>query len=217
MEKSEAVQNPEKNNSESTTRNDGKNQSDDANLDSKSKNNQHIYSQVQSTENHDKMNHVQNKSDLVNPIELGVISKKDEQERPNKILKAVEIVKELSKYILKQEKGSLTFDLKPEHLGQLKITLDTVDKVLKARIEVDNEHAKLMLEKNLDKLHQELNDNGVKLNSLNISLGNYKKQKEERIGRTKNQSQTKDLGQVGESEEENNKKSFGYNTYEYIA
>ena len=44
-----------------------------------------------------------------------------------------------------------------------------------------------------------------------------KKQKEEKELKNKFQSTNKNLGQVGETEEENRKKSFGYNTYEYIA
>ena len=139
------------------------------------------------------------------------------QEKSNKVIKSAEIIRELSKYILKQEKGSLTFNIKPEHLGQIKIMLDTIDNVIKARIEVDNEQAKQLLEKNLEKLYQELSENGLKLNSLNISLGNQRKQKGEKVTKSKNQSENKSLGQVGESEEEKQKKSLGYNTYEYIA
>ena len=126
-------------------------------------------------------------------------------------------MKELTKFISKKEKGSLTFSIRPEHLGQLKITLDSLDNALKARIEVENEQAKQLLEKNVDKLQQELLDNGVKLNSLNISLSNSKRQKDQKDLKNKPNNNSKDLGQVGESEEELQKKSFGYNTYEYIA
>jgi flagellar hook-length control protein FliK len=145
------------------------------------------------------------------------ISNTTDQEKPNRIVRSVELVRELSKFISKQENGTLSINIKPEHLGLLKITLDNIDNVVKARIEVENEQAKQLLERNLEKLHQELSENGVKLNSLNISLGNQKKQKGEKLTKSKNQSSNESLGQVGESEEENQKKSLGYNTYEYIA
>lgn len=115
------------------------------------------------------------------------------------------------------KKGSLSFDIRPEHLGKMKITLDTVDKVLKVNIEVENEHAKQLVEKNIDKLHQQLSNNGLQLNSLNISLSYSKQQRDGKKINNKTQNESENLGQVGETEEENNKKQLGYNTYEYIA
>ncbi len=141
-----------------------------------------------------------------------------ESEPKSKKLKSVEVLKEVTKFISKQEKGTLSFDIKPEQLGKMKITLDTADHVLRAKIEVDSEQARQLIERNLDKLHQELADNGIELNSLNISLSNPKQQKEDREKmNNNNNSQTENLGQVGETEEEEQKKTLGYNTYEYIA
>ena len=102
-------------------------------------------------------------------------------------------------------------------LGKMKITLDTVDHVIRAKIEVDSEQAKQLIERNLDKLHQELADNGIELNSLNISLSYSKQQKEEKET-MKNNTENQNLDHVGETQEEKEqKKSLGYNTYEYIA
>jgi len=134
-----------------------------------------------------------------------------------RLVKSVELVKEVSKFIARQEKGSLSIDITPEHLGKMKITLDTVDNTLKARIEVDNEQSRQLIEKNLDKLEQELSENGVELNSLNISLGYSKDQQEEKEINNKTQEHSDDPGQVGEVEEEEKRKTLGYNTYEYIA
>ncbi|MCW8848519.1 MAG: flagellar hook-length control protein FliK [Melioribacteraceae bacterium] len=140
-----------------------------------------------------------------------------QSESKHKVVTSIEVLKEVTKFISKQEKGSLSFDIKPEQLGKMKITLDTADHVIRAKIEVDSEQAKQLIERNLDKLHQELTENGIELNSLNISLSYSKEQKEEReTMNNSNNNQTENLGQVGESEEEQ-KKSLGYNTYEYIA
>ncbi len=151
---------------------------------------------------------------------LGPLSDKSneiESQSNQKMIKSVEVIKEITRFISKQEKGSLSFDINPEKLGKMKITLDTTDHVIRARIEVDNEQAKQLIERNLDKLHQELSENGLELNSLNISLGYSKQQKEEKEVIDKSQKESQNLGQMGETEEETQKKTLGYNTYEYIA
>jgi flagellar hook-length control protein FliK len=130
----------------------------------------------------------------------------------------VEVIKEISRFISKQNKGTLSFNIRPEHLGKMKITLDTVDKMLKANIEVDNEQAKQLVEKNIDKLQQQLSNNGLQLNSLNISLSYSKQQRDGKKINNKTENDSENLGQVGETEEEEkSKKQLGYNTYEYIA
>lgn len=134
-----------------------------------------------------------------------------------KMVKSAEVIKELTKFISKQEKGSLSFDIRPEQLGKMKIILDTTDHVIKARIEVESEQAKQLIERNIDKLHQELSDNGVKLNSLNISLGYSKQQKEQQEEMKNKQFDSQGFEQAEESEEKEQKKTLGYNTYEYIA
>ncbi len=133
------------------------------------------------------------------------------------IIKSVEVIKEISEFISKQTKGSLSFDIRPEHLGKMKITLDTVDKMLKANIEVETEQAKHLVEKNIDKLQQQLSNNGLQLNSLNISLSYSKQQRDGKKLNNKTENESESLGQVGEAEEEKGKKQLGYNTYEYIA
>jgi flagellar hook-length control protein FliK len=140
-----------------------------------------------------------------------------EAQSNHKMVKSAEVIKEISRFISKQEKGSLSFDIKPEQLGKMKITLDTTEHVIKARIEVENEQAKQLIERNINKLHEELSENGIQLNSLNISLGYSKQQKEEKEVDNKNQKHAENLGQMGEAEEETQKKALGYNTYEYIA
>ena len=140
-----------------------------------------------------------------------------ENESKHKVVKSIEVLKEVSKFISKQEKGSISFDIKPEQLGKMKITLDTADQVIRAKIEVDSEQAKQLIERNLDKLHQELTENGIELNSLNISLSYSKQQKEGEETMNNSNTKNENLGQVGETEEEEQKKTLGYNTYEYIA
>ncbi len=151
--------------------------------------------------------------------DLSSKTQKISHEQSIQVVRSAEVIKEISKFISKQEKGSLSFDIHPEHLGKMKITLDTADHVMRAKIEVDNEQSKQLIEKNIVKLHEELKDSGVQLNSLNISLGYSKQQNkndtEEKINNKMEDFQDND--QVGEVKEESQKKSLGYNTYEYLA
>ena len=167
--------------------------------------------------------HVETNFQTLNKSEIGQLNFADnkttfsEPKAAPQIIKSVEVIKEISEFISRQEKGSLSFDIRPEHLGRMKITLDTVDKMLKAHIEVDNEQAKQLVEKNIDKLQQQLSNNGLQLNSLNISLSYSKQQRDGKKINNKSQNESENLGQVGETEEEKSKKQLGYNTYEYIA
>lgn len=136
----------------------------------------------------------------------------------HRLVKAMEVIKEISRFVSKTERGSLSFDITPENLGKMKITVDTKDNALTARIEVNSDQSKQLIEKNLDKLYQELTENGVELSSLNISMSNSNQQNEDEENFTNNKNHnSKSLDQVGEVEEEKKKKSLGYNTYEYIA
>lgn len=159
----------------------------------------------------------------VNKSEIGQINFGDtkttfaEQKSAPQIIKSVEVIKAISEFISKKESGSLSFDIRPEHLGKMKITLDTVDKMLKANIEVETEQAKHLVEKNIDKLQQQLSNNGLQLNYLNISLSYSKQQRDSKKINNKTENEPESLGQAGEAEEEQSKKQLGYNTYEYIA
>lgn len=154
-----------------------------------------------------------------NAISDNAVNKTAEVENPQnlKIVKSVEVIKEISQFISKQEKGTLSFDIKPESLGKMKITLDTADHAIKARIDVDNEHARQLIERNLGKLQEELAANGIQLSSLNISLGYSRQQRDGNQINNKNMH-SESQGQVGETiENEEQKRTLGYNTYEYIA
>jgi len=167
--------------------------------------------------NENTFNQMMNKSEILGNGIGGEKTSVFENKTEHRIVKSIEMIKELAKFISKQEKGSLSFDIRPEHLGKMKITLDTVDKMLKASIEVDNEQTKQLVEKNLDKLQQQLSENGVMLNSLNISLKYAKQQKEDKKINKNIQNDNENSDQVGGTEEGKNEKSLGYNTYEYIA
>lgn len=138
-----------------------------------------------------------------------------------KIVKAAELVKEISKYIQTQDKNSLTINLDPEHLGKVKIMMEVTDKVVKAHIEVDNEVAKHMVETNIKDLQTSTQKNGLELGQVNISLSNTE-QKNQKHFADKNKNSDKKSNQgldenIVEDNENQQIKNLGYNTMEYVA
>ena len=132
------------------------------------------------------------------------------------LLKQQDVVKEISKFIQKNDKSSISFDLEPRHLGKLKITLDLHDAVVKAHIQVENSAAKQLIENNLNELLSNLSRSGVPMGSVNISLNDAKERQ------TKKEQEKHKINSVnssgGGSEQESAKasKMMGYNTYEYL-
>jgi len=133
-----------------------------------------------------------------------------------KNVKNTEVVKEITKFILKKERSSVTLNLEPETFGKVKVTLDIIDNSAKVVVEVENEMVKKMIENNVSQLFQSLSQNGLALSSMQVSTsGGEPKQ-------AKNQSGSKKKfnldNEVTATEEDKAKiKSYGYNTYEFLA
>lgn len=157
--------------------------------------------------------------ELVNAKEeMNVVPQEVRQENSERIVKSIEVIKEISRFISKQEKGTLSFKISPEHLGTMKITLESSEQSITANIQVENEQAKHLVEKNIQDLQNQLKENGVEINSLNISLGNPESNKEQdgdESGNGNGQSKENNINETINEEEVN--RSLGYNTYEYLA
>ncbi|MFH0734143.1 MAG: flagellar hook-length control protein FliK [bacterium] len=139
------------------------------------------------------------------------------KQNTNRTVKLAEIVKEVSRYLEKQEKGNLVINIEPENLGKIKISVEIQDKVVRANITVENETVKTMLESKLGDLQSNLNKNGGHSNLVNISLQeNEQKNAKNNSSRRKNNGEDKNVSAV-EEVDENVTKSMGYNTYEYLA
>ncbi len=138
------------------------------------------------------------------------------QQSNEKNVKLTEVIKEVSRYIEKQEKGSLTINIEPENMGKVKISVEVNDKVVRANITVENETVKNMLESKLGDLQSNLNKNGNQNSFVNINLQEQaNKNAKNNSSRGKNQ---KDIPVDSiEETEEAKQKSLGYNTYEYLA
>ena len=134
-----------------------------------------------------------------------------------RIVKAAEIMKEISKFIEKQDKSTLTLKVSPENLGRLKITLDITDQNVKANIHVENEAVKSIIEKNIADLQNQMSKNGIQLTSVNISLSdNEQKNTKQFVNKKKNNGFDSNEKNVEEIDEDK-VKMMGYNTVEYLA
>ena len=134
----------------------------------------------------------------------------------SRIVKKGEIFKEISKFIVSQEKQSLTFKIEPEQLGKLKITLDMAEHSLKANIEVESEAIKSFIEKNISDLFNHLSKEGIQLNTVNISLFD----KDNKQAKQPSSKRKDKESEVKEEKVENNRdgkvKMMGYNTRDYL-
>ncbi|MDH7604715.1 MAG: flagellar hook-length control protein FliK [Melioribacter sp.] len=135
-----------------------------------------------------------------------------------KVINANQIGEELSKYINSGNKQSITFQLSPENLGKLTLSIDFIENQLRANIEVENEQVKLLIQNNIEQLKNSLQSSGIQLNDVNVSLGNYE-QKSLRNSNIKKKSYSKSYSKeikVENPKAPSTKKLMGYNTYDYL-
>lgn len=132
-----------------------------------------------------------------------------------KTVKAPEVMKEITNFISKGETKSIVLKIDPENLGKVKVVLDMTDKVVNARIEVENENVKQAVINNIDNLKNTLAQNGVQLNSVNVNLPGYEQKNSKQMQPKKKQDANFSDDEIEEAKNANNK-SWGYNTYEYV-
>jgi flagellar hook-length control protein FliK len=161
--------------------------------------------------------HIMQKEQNIKINEASITPQEIRQQNSERIVKSIEVIKEISRFISTQKKGSLSFTINPEHLGHLKITLESNNHLINAHIQVENEQAKLLVEKNLNELHTQLQESGVELNSLNISMGYSSKQEKSFQQKSKQKIDYSDSTIEEINNKKNETKSLGYNTYEYLA
>ena len=136
-----------------------------------------------------------------------------------KTIDSNEIVKEISKLASDKDQKNIVLKLVPDTLGKVKIMLDISNNVIHAHAEVENEAAKSLMQNNIENLKQALAQQGMQLNSLNISLSNHQEQKSNKsyLSKRKFTYTEHQIGEIDEKEPTNVSKHYGYNTYEFLA
>ncbi len=145
------------------------------------------------------------------------INKSSQVIERTKVLSANELLKEVYKVFETGEKQTVVLKLTPKELGAIKIILDTVDNTLNAKVEVNNESVGHLMKSNVESLKQNLLQNGVQLNSINISFTNSD-QKQSGLNHQKRRNQNLRFeNDIEFNEETILPKRMGYNTYEFLA
>ncbi|MGK9367395.1 flagellar hook-length control protein FliK [Melioribacter sp. Ez-97] len=130
-----------------------------------------------------------------------------------KTVKAAEVISEIVKSV-DGTKQHLSFKLEPESLGKLTVSIDYVNNKLHAHIEVENEQIKQFVQSNLDQLKNNLQNNGVQVNSINVGLNNNE-QKNTKYVNPKRKFHGK-IADVKTEDVPEVKKMMGYNTYDFL-
>lgn len=135
---------------------------------------------------------------------------------PVKTVNVSDLTKEFSKIISTKESKSVVLQLKPENMGKIKLSIDVTNNVVHARVEVENDQVKQMLQANLDVLRHSLNMNGLQLSAIDVSMsGGQQRSYKSYEPRKKFQYSGKETKISEEADKEVNR-NMGYNTYEYL-
>ncbi|MFZ5947250.1 MAG: flagellar hook-length control protein FliK [Stygiobacter sp.] len=136
-----------------------------------------------------------------------------------KNLRQEEIIPEFTKFIQQGEKQTISFQLTPENLGKVNLTIDLVDNFITTKIEVENEQVKQFIQSNIEQLKANLQSSGIQLNNVNISLADYSQKQNQKVynEKRKNSSRIEKEKPVKETASPILKKNLGYNTLEFLA
>ncbi len=88
-----------------------------------------------------------------------------------------EIVKRGSIMVRNNGSGEIRLELKPDHLGQVKIHLSLENNNIAGRILVENINVKEAFDQNMQELYRVFKEHGFGETALNVSVGNQRRQK----------------------------------------
>ena len=88
-----------------------------------------------------------------------------------------DIVKRGSIMMRNNGSGEIRLQLKPEHLGQVRIFLSLDNNNIAGRILVENIHVKEAFDQNMQELYRTFKEHGFGETALNVSVGNQQRQK----------------------------------------
>ena len=133
-----------------------------------------------------------------------------------KTIQASDLISEISHFIGQGQSKSIELKLKPEDLGKVKIALEVIDKVVHANIEVENESVKQMVQTNINNLKQSLNQNGLQLSNVSVSISGGEAKSNRSFAQKKKTNHTLYNKKIDTASDLVSSKSMGYNTYEYL-
>ena len=156
------------------------------------------------------------KSEFTNS-EVKHTSRQAEMVERVKVISSGEMVREVYKVLENGEKQSIVLKLVPKELGAIKVMLDTVDNVLTAKVEVENESVGTVIRNNVEQLKHNLAQNGVHVNSINISYHNSDQKQHGFNNQKRKNPAYLENNELEDVDETIVTKKMGYNTYEFLA
>jgi len=156
------------------------------------------------------------KSELHNQ-ETKFTSRQAEMVEKVKIISSGEMVREVYKVLESGEKQSIVLRLVPKELGAIKVMLDTIDNVLTAKVEVENESVGSVIRNNVDQLKHNLAQSGVYVNSINISYHNSDQKQHGFNNQKRKNPAYLENNELEDVDDTIVTKKMGYNTYEFLA
>jgi trimeric autotransporter adhesin len=153
---------------------------------------------------------------IADTVKDKILNQAPATDSPVKTIKITEITKEITDIIQQNNAKSVVLQIKPESLGKIKVTVDINNNVVSARVEVDTEAIKQIVQNNTTELRQALGLSGMQLSSLSVNLsGGEQKQYQSFSQKKKSGYQTSDK-RIEDNVSLASTKSMGYNTYEYL-
>jgi len=102
------------------------------------------------------------------------VSRAPEMAPPQPEVSPVEVVRQVARQIetltSQRSTSSVTLQLEPEHLGRLRVTISLNDGAIHTHIVADNHAVRQMLESNSSLLQQALQERGLQLGALQVSV-----------------------------------------------
>ena len=108
--------------------------------------------------------------------------------------------------------SEMEISLKPEHLGKLQLKISVVDQVVTAKFMAESQQVKEVIETHLNQLRRNLQDSGVQVDQLMVSVGQqtagggFQEASQNQAGFTQNQTNSSFASSgknTGESESSN--------------
>lgn len=161
---------------------------------------------------------------LINNVQEALVDRVDDEMSQNIVKQVTDAVK-LS---IKSDVTSLEMQLYPEHLGKISIQIAAKNGVMTAQIMAENEAAKVALESQVDTLKQSFEDQGLKVESVEVMVSTKGFEQDKNNGNSdgsnKNQERKVRKGLLDElnqedediTEDENVRETLG-NTVNYTA
>ena len=127
------------------------------------------------------------------------------------------LLHEISEMVISDKKDKVIINLEPASLGKIKIAIEIIENKINAQLKVENHAAKEMLQNQTEFLKDSLSQNGLQLNSLNISLQNSESKNGKAEREKRKETNTEKVEIKEKPANAISSKTMGYNTYEFIA